>query len=217
MAKRKAFTLLEVLISITLMGIILVALFSLVTLMQDSNDHLYKQLKKTKKVTQGTEVLYRDIISSDGNLTIIKDEFTRLCIQSTANSLYALPRPKVCWLVMKEDNILMRVEGLEYSLPLKYEDRVEADTVVRNVELFDVYHNKDKVLVVLKEKEKEPITFMAHGIRKPKSPEQKSADAKENQQKSPEQNSVDTNENQQKEGEPLTPDADIQPTVPNQV
>jgi len=170
MADRKAFTLLEVLISIALMGIVLVALFSSVEILQDSNQHLSKQLEKTKKITEATQVLYKDILSSDGNLTITKDEFTRLCIESTANTLYALPRAKVCWVVMKEKNSLVRVEGTEYTLPTRSEDRVEVDTVMQNVELFDVYHSKDKVLVLLKEKSKEAIKFMLQGITKPRSP-----------------------------------------------
>ncbi len=168
MADHKAFTLLEVLISIALMGIVLVALFSSVDILQDSNQHLSKQLEKTKKVTQSTQVLYKDILSSDGNLTITKDEFTRLCMESTANSLYALPRAKVCWVVMKEKNSLVRVEGTRYTLPTESEDRVEVDTVMQNVELFDVYHSKDRVLVVLKEKSKEAIKFMLQGITQPK-------------------------------------------------
>jgi len=178
MTDRKAFTLLEVLISIALMGIVLVALFSSVDILQDSNQHLSKQLKKTKKITQATQVLYRDILSSDGNLTIIKEEFTRLCIESTANSLYALPRPKVCWVVMKENNQLVRVEGVEYTLPTRSEDRVEVDVVMQDVELFDVYHSDNKVLVVLKEKPKEAIKFMVQGISRPKPP--KSDDNKTN-------------------------------------
>ena len=35
------------------------------------------------------------------------------------------------------------------------------------MELFDVYHQKDKVLVFIKQKNKEPITFMIQGITKP--------------------------------------------------
>jgi len=170
MAKHKAFTLLEVLISIILLGIVLLALFSSVDILHDSNQHLAKQLEKTKRITQATQMLYKDVLSSDGNLTIIKDEFTRLCIESTAHSLYALPRAKVCWVVMKEENSLARVEGVAYNLPTRSDDRVEVDTVMKNVELFDVYHSKDKVLVVLKEKSKEAIRFMIQGISKPKPP-----------------------------------------------
>jgi len=170
MANRKAFTLLEVLISIALMGIILVALFSSVDILQNSNQHLAKHLEKAKKITQATQVLYMDIVSSDGNLTINKDEFTRLCMESTANSLYALPRAKVCWVVMKEKNTLVRIEGNGYHLPVRSEERVEVDSVIENVALFDAYHTGDKVLVILKEKAKKPLKFMIQGIIKPKPP-----------------------------------------------
>ena len=163
----KAFTLLEVLISIGLLGIVIVALFSTVTMMKDSNSHLLEYLEKAKKITKATKVLYLDIISSDGNITIKKDEFSRICMQETKNSLYALSLAKVCWLVLKKDNTLVRVEGNNYHLPTKLEEKVEANPVMKHVELFDVYHKKDKVLVFLKQTGKEPITFMIQGISKP--------------------------------------------------
>jgi len=163
----KAFTLLEVLISIGLLGIVIVALFSTVSMMKDSNEHLLGYLEKAKKITKATKVLYLDIISSDGNINIKKDEFSRLCIQEIKNSLYALPLAKVCWLVLKKDNTLVRVEGNNYHLPTKLEEKVEVNPVMKHVELFDVYHKKDKVLVFLKQVGKEPITFMIQGILNP--------------------------------------------------
>lgn len=167
-AKRKAFTLIEVLISIALMGIVIVALFSSVDLLQNSNEHLLKYVKKAKKVTKATKTLYNDIIGSDGNITIKKDEFSRVCIEATRNSLYALPSAKVCWLVLKKDKTLARVEGNAYRLPLRADDRVEVDLIMKEVTLFDVYHQNDKVLVVLQQEAKEPITFMVQGVSKPK-------------------------------------------------
>jgi len=166
--ERKAFTLLEVLISIGLLGIVIVALFSTVSMMKDSNAHLFTYLQKAKKVTQATKVLYLDIASSDGNISIKRDEYVRLCMQETTNSLHALALAKVCWLVLKNDNTLVRVEGNNYSLPLRFEDKVEVDEVMKNIEVFDVYHQKDKVLVLLKQKAKEPVRFMIQGVSKPK-------------------------------------------------
>ena len=163
----KGFTLLEVLISIGLLGIVIVALFSTVSTMKSSNNHLLEYLEKAKKVTKATKILYLDIIRSDGNISIRKDEFTQLCIEETANSLYALSLAKVCWVVLKKDNTLVRVEGNNYHLPTKLEEKVEVNPVMKHVELFDVYHKKDKVLVFLKQTGKEPITFMIQGISKP--------------------------------------------------
>lgn len=167
MANRKAFTLIEVLISIALLGIILVPLFSVVDLMRDSNKHLLESLEKSKQITKATKVLFLDVLSSDGNLDIKKDEFTRLCIEETKNSLHNLPVAKVCWVVLKNKNTLVRVEGNAYTLPIGTEDRVEVDSVMSGVELFDVYHEKDKVLILLQEHNKEPISFMVQGVTNP--------------------------------------------------
>jgi prepilin-type N-terminal cleavage/methylation domain-containing protein len=167
MLNRKAFTILEVLISIALMGIILVALFSSVDMLQNSNQHLLHYLKKSKKITKASKVLYSDLMGSDGNISIKKDEFSRVCIEETLNSLYALPVAKVCWVVLKKNNTLVRVEGNGYDLPLGLEERVEVDPVMKGVEIFDLYHEKDKILVLIKQEGKEPISFMLQGITKP--------------------------------------------------
>lgn len=173
MGHRRAFTLIEVLISILLLGIIMRALFPVVTMMRESNEQLKGYLDEAKKVTQSTKVLYLDILGSDGNLTLTKDEQSRLCIEQTNNSLYGLSLAKVCWLILKKENTLVRVEGNGYRLPTRYEDRVEVDPVIKHIELFDVYHQKDKVIVFLKEEHKEPISFMLQGITKPKPPKKK--------------------------------------------
>ena len=178
MYNRKAFTLLEVLISIALMGIVIVALFSSVDMMQDSNQQLAQYLEKSKKTTNITKVLYMDMIDSDGNITITKDEFSRVCIGETRNSLYALPSAKVCWIVLKKENTLARIEGNGYHLPLRLEERVEIDPVMTGIEVFDLYHEKDKILVLIQQQGKEPISFMLQGIVKPekkKAPTDKNA------------------------------------------
>jgi len=73
----------EVLVSIALLGIILPALYKSVDMLRDSNEHLFEYLEKAKKVSKATQTLYLDILSSDGNITIKKDEFTRLCMEQT--------------------------------------------------------------------------------------------------------------------------------------
>ncbi len=166
--RRAAFTLIEVLISIALLGIVVVALFSIVKTMRESNKQIYNYLIEAQKESRFIRVLYDDILYSDGNLSIKKGERTQLCIESTRNSLYGLSLAKVCWVVLKDHDTLVRVEGNDYHLPTRYEDRVEVDRVMKNVILFDVVQQADKVLVVLKRRAKSPVSFLIQGVAKPK-------------------------------------------------
>jgi prepilin-type N-terminal cleavage/methylation domain-containing protein len=165
--RRLGFTLLEVLISIVLVGIIIPPLFKLITLMQDSNSQIFHYVDKQKQEAKAMNAMYLDFLSSDGNITITKDEFSRVCIENTLNSLYGLHSAKVCWVVIKDGNRLIRVEGNDYKLPLGLEDKVESDAVLDNLKLFDIYRNKDDILVLIQQQNKQPITFEIYGIHKP--------------------------------------------------
>jgi len=168
MRHRTAFTLIEVLISIALLGIILPALYQSVTLLRDSNSQLFGHLMKAKAETKATQTLFLDIASSDGNLTLHKDAFDRLCMEKTNNSLYGLSQAKVCWVVLKRNNTLVRAEGTAFHLPAGMEEKVEVDAVMKEMKLFDIYWKGDKVLVMLQQKGKAPVSFMVQGITKPK-------------------------------------------------
>jgi hypothetical protein len=135
--------------------------------MQSSNSQIFTYVQKQKQESKAINTLYLDILSSDGNITIKKDEFTRLCMENTNNSLYGLTQAKVCWVVLKENNTLVRVEGNNYRLPLGLEDKVEVDMAMKNLDLFDVYRSKDGVLVLAQESGKKPVSFALYGIYKP--------------------------------------------------
>jgi len=173
MRNRPAFTIIEVLIAIALMGIILPALYETVALLRNSNNQLFEHLEKEKKARKVFDTLYLDLLSSDGNITIKKNDFSRVCIENTKNSLYGLSSAKVCWLVMKEDNTLVRVEGYGYSLPTGIDEKVEVDQVMKDMALFDLYYAKDKILVLLKSKKEDAVTFMVQGVSKPKKKKKK--------------------------------------------
>ena len=169
----KAFTLLEVLISIALLGFVLAVLYRSLDMVRNSNKHLYSYLQKSTKSIKAVDTIYLDILKSDGNLTITQDDFSRLCIEDSRNSLYNLPSAKICYVVLKDKNRLVRVEGNDYKLPKTSDDRVEIDEIMEDVNLFNVQQNRDKVLIMIDTKLTEPISFMVQGVIKPKPPKKK--------------------------------------------
>jgi len=167
MKSSKAFTLIEMLVSVMLLGFVMMALYNSSDMLRTSNAHLYKYLQKSSKTTQTSEVLYLDILGSDGNITITKeDSFYRLIINSTTSSLYGRQNAKVAWLVYKENNALLRIEGGDFELPLAIEDRVDIDEVAQKMELFSIYRSKqnDKILVILKEASNDAKSFLVQNL-----------------------------------------------------
>ena len=150
--RREAFTLIEVLISITLLSLVLMALYRSTDILRRSNKHLYNNLEKSSKSMRGNRVLYMDLLQSDDNISINDaNEFHQITMLNTANSLYGQSSAQVTWLVSKNENTLLRVEGSNYELPLKEDIYVEIDPIVSKVELFKVYKNrkKNKLLILL--------------------------------------------------------------------
>jgi prepilin-type N-terminal cleavage/methylation domain-containing protein len=172
---KRAFTLIEVLIAIVLLSIVLVGLYSVLDTQRRSVFVIKKNLDEAVKQDRAIMVLYNDILKSDGNITVKKGDRDTLCINETTNSLYGLDVAKVCWIVLKQDDTLSRIEGNSYDLPLKLEDKVELDKVMRFVELFDVTKDKKSgnILVVVASKNKEPFSFLLQNMKEPPKPKAK--------------------------------------------
>ncbi|MEA2028905.1 MAG: type II secretion system protein [Campylobacterota bacterium] len=174
MGQKRAFTLVEVIVSIVLLGFILAVLYKSLDMVRFSNKHLYNHLTNSSTHVKAANTLYLDILKSDGNLTIQnKEDFSRLCINSTQNSLYNLAFAKVCWVVSKEDHRLLRIEGNKYKLPASFDEPLEVDSIIKDMTKFHIDRNGDNVLVMLATKKLEPISFLVQGIKPPPPPKKK--------------------------------------------
>jgi len=164
---RRGFTLLEMLISTVLLSLVLLGLYGALNMQQRSTRHLFSYLNNALDSDRGVMVLYRDIFQSDGNITLKNGEFDRLCLNSTSHSLHGLAQAKVCWIVAKEERALLRIEGNDYRLPLRYSDGVEVDKVMDPIELFDVQWDKKDLLVGIKQVARDPYVFVVQGVEPP--------------------------------------------------
>jgi len=165
--KRTAFTLIEVLISITLLSLVLMALYKSADILRHSNLHLFKYLEKSTHSLKGSKTLYMDLMQADYNITINSDEkFHRLTINRTKDSLYGQDVAKVVWMVYKEENTLLRLEGGAYHIPLKNEEHVEVDVIAKHIKLFKIYKSKkkNKILAMIQIKGQEPQLFMVQNL-----------------------------------------------------
>ena len=166
--KRSGFTLIEVLISITLLSLVLMALYKSADILRNSNLHLFQYLERSSSAMKGSQTLYKDIMHSDHNITIVTEEskYHRLILNKTTHSLYGLGSAKVTWLIAKEEKSMLRIEGGAYAIPLRGEEHVEIDVIAKNVERFNIYKSKkkDKILAVIKIGGQEPQSFMVQNI-----------------------------------------------------
>jgi prepilin-type N-terminal cleavage/methylation domain-containing protein len=166
--KSRAFTLVEVLISITLLSLVLMALYRSADILRKSNKNLFHHLQKSSNLIKGANTLYMDILASNGKILINSNEkFHHIIIEKTSNSLYGLYKSKVVWLVYKEKNSLLRIEGGDYQLPLRGDKGVAIDKIEENIELFKIYKNKkkNKILVLIKGLNQNLLSFMITNLQ----------------------------------------------------
>ncbi len=176
---KRAFTLIEILVSIILLTIVMLGLYSVLKNQRRSVSAIKHHLDKSLNNDRAIMVLYNDILKSDGNITIINSQLDTICLNSTSNSLYGLDIAKVCWLVLKSENRLIRIEGNSYKLPLGLEDKVEIDTIVKGVNLFDITKDKKgNILVIMQYAKNEPYSFLLQGIKEPPKPPKKKKNPK---------------------------------------
>ncbi|HHB93727.1 MAG TPA: prepilin-type N-terminal cleavage/methylation domain-containing protein [Campylobacterales bacterium] len=166
----RAFTLLEVLISIMLLSLVLMALYRSSDILRASNRNLFHHLEHSSNSMRGVETLYMDIIQADRNITLeTKHKFHQIIINNSHHSLYGLNKVKIVWLVYKKKNSLLRLEGTNFNLPLKSEDKVAIDKIIDNIELFKIYRSKkvDKLLGIIKASNIDIQSFMIQNLTKP--------------------------------------------------
>jgi prepilin-type N-terminal cleavage/methylation domain-containing protein len=158
---KKAFTLIELLISVFLLGLIINFLYTAIGTLQNSNQIFYDKSNESYKNQKIINLLYDDIfLSKSIKITGRKDSFLDL---QTSNSIYDIDQPYVTWILGKSDNILMRFESvLEFSKMTSENNYIYHITeVAKDCERFHIYQSKDKnnILIDIKLKDQERLVY----------------------------------------------------------
>ncbi len=163
MQKRSAFTLVELVLSIFLLGLIVSFLYSAVSNLQKTNSIFASNAKTLTQRDKIVELLYDDIFKANPkNFKITKIENSMVSMQ-TKNSLYDMENPFVTWLVAKEKNTLLRFESTKKFKQMNSNNNYyyHITKVSENCEKFRVYQSKKKenILIDIKLKDQEPIIY----------------------------------------------------------
>lgn len=153
--KRPAFTLIELLISIALFGLITVLLFGTI-------DNLRTQVTfyqdKEKQLIDKNRVL--SLIRSDFDrvktLTLLNSSgknYITASLIGSEHSLYGIDHPYVVWTVLQNKHRLVRLESaFAISLPVDPDKRylIHSDVIGEECAVFRVYESSSRRLIYLK-------------------------------------------------------------------
>lgn len=109
---KSAFTLVEVLISVLLLGIIFTYLYSTINSVKQQNNHYLEKTKTLKKEKQLFTLFSLDFAQALGSISISQTLKYDIVNFKTKNSLYEIIEPHVTYFVSKKENTLIRIESI---------------------------------------------------------------------------------------------------------
>lgn len=174
---KKAFTLLELMISVALISLIFIYLYNTIDSLKFANNFYEEKNKALKLREKFLTTIYNDIAFAKGKVTFLdkqSKEYSIVKIENTKNSLYNIKNPYILWYVSKKDDTLIRLESKkDIKLPMEDKDIYSAhlDKVVTNCKSFKVYPSNDEksFLIYLKDNKIKPIIFEFNKLPKEKS------------------------------------------------
>ncbi|MDD5158783.1 MAG: prepilin-type N-terminal cleavage/methylation domain-containing protein [Sulfuricurvum sp.] len=159
---RRGFTLIEVLVSVVLFGLIAAFLYGGIDQVRLMRLFYAEKGKEFTHHERIRSLLYRDLAQA-GKMSVIDGDVDHsiVLLESSRHSLYGISLPNVVWFIRKKDNALVRLESSEAITvpldPLKFY-AIHSDTVARGCTTFRVYGSgvgrfgvvmcgKDKIMV----------------------------------------------------------------------
>lgn len=161
---KKAFTLVEILVSITLFSIVVIFLYEAFNTTKKTDIFYENKIENILSIGEIKKVIFLDLLNSlDKKYTIYKnqDGYSVLSLQST-NSYHNPFYNNITYLVSKEKN-LIRIESLRSFDKKKLDDAFFDDAYIdvldNNISKFEISKKSDSLFFYLLKNKKEKILF----------------------------------------------------------
>ena len=139
---RRAFTLVELMVSIALTTIVVFFLYKALSTQEQANEIIAKNVEVISKKEKLYHLLFRDISKATGIATepVFNKNYALLFLQTT-NSLHQIPHPYVAYFVHENNKTLVRLESAyPIKFPVDYEKvkYIFADPLIGQTQKFIV-------------------------------------------------------------------------------
>jgi len=167
---KKAFTLIEVMISIVLLMIIIAFLYQSLDITEKSNKFFKEKLVKKREINNIKNIFFKDIINSFEVKSLTEDKNKNTIISlKTSNTYHDAFYQNVTYLISKNNN-LIRIESKELFDKRKLYDKffksAYIDIITSNIEKFKIINKSKKEYVIyLKFKDDIDTMFIVKGVR----------------------------------------------------
>ncbi len=144
---KRAFTLMELLVSVVLIGLITLYMYGAIASSRQTSKTLSRHALSEQNRTMLYTLFYRDLIEAlHVKARSTKNEHFTVVQLQTRNSLYDIAAPHVTWYVNAQTHDLIRLESAQpIGLPVSYERKnfIHADVFAQDVTDFNLYTAED--------------------------------------------------------------------------
>ena len=153
---RKAFTLVELMISVLLLSLIVTFLYQSVAQLQTSNMQFLDKTEKLQKRENLLNIFYNDFMNATSIEWYDKGNEFDVIIMQTNNSFHNMSKPYVLYKVYRDESKLMRIESPVEKIDF-LNNTFRFNDIIEDVKLFKVYEQKGHYLIYLNAKDMEDI------------------------------------------------------------
>lgn len=161
---KKAFTLIEMLIAISLLSVITLFLYQTNASLQHSNHFYGEELSEASREQKLRKTIYLDLsLSMPDSINLINiDKNSDVLIMQSSHSVHRRIMPYIAYMV--KDDHLMRIESSQKLFyPLSGEEEMVIDDL-EEVKTFRIFQKENSFLVHLEQEDKKMILFRTNQL-----------------------------------------------------